>query len=306
MPAVWHGNSVSDFGTFASPTKDIVLPSNTVAGRQIVVLLYHSYLGCPVTLTDSQGNTYTQHSANPTGNTGYLYVFTAVAGQSAACTITAAFSCGNIRQYFAAEVSGLDTSSIFDVEAVALDTGTPYGVGVTTTTDGALVMTMFNKEGGDPGATSIDSPFTLVNNTSAYVDAYAIQTSAGLITPALNGPSGSIVCATVAFKAVEDAAVATQKGLANLTRGVHKKKRLKGLVGGFNVAPVPIGVSAASFAVVIKSAQRLTRPMLKRLIKKGRPSSFRYIGIRPPEGFTPPVGSSDQALRWIYSQPWTR
>jgi hypothetical protein len=282
MPAVWHNNSVSDFGAIASPAT-MVLPSNTVAGRQIVVILYHSYLGCPPSLTDSQGNTYSQHSANPLDATGYLWVFTAVASQSAACTITATYACGNIREYYAAEVSGLDTSSIFDVEAIGTDTGTPYGVGVTTTRDGALVLTMYNKEGGDPGATSIDSPFTLDDNTVTHVTAYAIQTSAGAITPALNGPTGNIVCATVAFKATV-AETNPSGGLADLTYNVHKKKRVLGLRSGLAYAQAPIGAPAATFAKVKKHALgKLTRPELKVLIKKGKKSSFSlWIPVRPP------------------------
>lgn len=203
MPASVVQRIGAEYGIYTDG-QTFAFGSNTVAGNAIVVMLTHSYLGCPPSLTDSQGNTYTSKGANPTPGSGRLWVFTAVAGSSAACTITVSMACGNAFLFFACEVSGLQ-SDPFDGENVASDASSPYETGsVTPTADGALLMAMWHKAAGAVGGTSVTSPLSItVNNTnSEYAD--GIQSSAGAINVELTGPSGTVYGYLVAFKAVAD------------------------------------------------------------------------------------------------------
>jgi len=197
-----------------SSGQTFAFPGNTVAGNAITVILEHSYVGCPPSLTDTQSNTYTSKGTQPSPASGiYLWVFTAVAGSSAACTITVTFSCGVVRTFFAAEVSGLQADP-YDVEATLGDTTSPYGTGgMTTTANGDYIMAMWNKSGSTLGASSVSSPLSFVTNGTGYATADGVQASAGSIDPEITGPTGTIYGFTAAFKAT-----ATTSSSANLVR----------------------------------------------------------------------------------------
>jgi hypothetical protein len=215
----------ADFGTFSSSPLSVPFTSNVTAGNTIIVMVTHSYLGCAPTVTDSQSNTYSPKGAQPTSATGYFHIFTAVAGSTGACTVTITFACGNVRQYYIVEASGLD-SDPYEDQATQSDTTSPYGAGdVTTTVNNSLILSMWNKEGSDPDITSVSSPMTLDDNTDLFATAYGILASAGNVNPEVTGPSGTIVCFTAAFKA-------TAGGGGGNVRLIGSGARIKSLLTG--------------------------------------------------------------------------
>ncbi len=180
----------------------LVFPSNLNAGNTIVVGMAHSYLGCPPSISDSQGNTYTKHvnGTQPSGG-DYFYVWTAPVGSSAANTITMTMACGSSRFACAWEVSGL-TATPFDVSNVSANSANPVVAGaLTTTTNGAFIFAMMRDNGG--GAfTPMASWTERLDSTGHFVEDF-IQTTAGSITPeaTASGTPSNVVGYTAAFKA---------------------------------------------------------------------------------------------------------
>jgi hypothetical protein len=192
--------SKSDFGTFTTSPIAVAFDSNVTSGNRIIVMVTHSYLGCSPTVTDSQSNTYSSKGAQPSSAVGFFHIFTATAGSTGANTVTITFACGTVRQYYIVEASGL-IADCYEAQATQSDASSPYGAGtVTTTVNNSLILSMWNKEGGDPGITSVSSPMTLDHNTALYADAYGNLATAGNVDPEVTGPSGTIVCFTAAFK----------------------------------------------------------------------------------------------------------
>lgn len=169
----------------------LVMPGNTVAGNHIVVIGIHSYAGCPPTISDSQGNTYTVKGANPDTGTGLLKVYTAPVGSSAACTLTCSMACGEFHTITAIEVSGLATDP-YDVQAVNTgDSASPCDAGtLTPSADGAFLAAIW-KRATTLSETAVSSPFTLVNGAGTDASAYGVQATAASITPQLTCTSSA-------------------------------------------------------------------------------------------------------------------
>lgn len=171
--------NLSDGGT-------IVLPGNTVSGNTIIVMLKWSYNGCPPSITDSQGNTYTAKILGtlPGGNDS-IWLFTAPVGSSAANTLTLHAGCGQVDSGgVAVEVSGL-ASNPYDVSNTKSNSTSPADAGsVTPSTDGQYILALFIR-GTDMGTTAARSGFTKreqwLGGGNAFED--FVQGTAGAISP---------------------------------------------------------------------------------------------------------------------------
>jgi hypothetical protein len=189
-----------DGGATSSPIA-VAFDSNVTVGNTIIVFVLHSYFGCPPSVTDSQGNTYSSKGAQPNAGGPYFWIFTAAVGSTGANTVTITFACGIVSQYAIAEASSL-VADPYEDQAEGQDATSPYGAGdVTTTVDNSLILAMWNKLGSALGATSVSSPMTLAHNDTNGAFAYGVLTTAGNVNPELTGPSGTINCYTAAFQA---------------------------------------------------------------------------------------------------------
>jgi hypothetical protein len=276
-------------------------PGNVTAGNAIIVMLSHTYLGCPPSITDTQGNTYTSKGSQPSdGSSGNFWIFTAVAGSTGANTLTVSFGCGFAKHFLAVEASGM-ASDPFDVQGV-LEHVSTYGAAITTTEDGELILAMWSKLGSDIEASSVDSPMSFLTDGTLYATASGFQTSAGSITPTVVGPSGTIDSFSAGFKvdAVEPPLFKPRS--TDLTYERYTKKRITGLRGGFSMAPTPIGAAAAANAVVRKRYIRQGRAKLVKIVRHGIQS--RFVTGQQVIGFT--AAPSQVIGGFQYNAPWLR
>jgi hypothetical protein len=207
----------------------LALPGNATAGNTALVFCSHSYEGCPVTITDSQGNTYTRNVFN-TGTVAAVYsVFSAPIGSSAALTITFNMACGQTVFSALHEVSGLQASP-FDQSNRLSNTSSPSNPqSVTPTTDGQYLAVWAVR--AVTGTFTAISPFTDQMNDGSVRSALMdyIQPTAGAITPTMT------TSASAYFPV--DMVVATFKKTA--PAGGHPAMRRLSLFPGFR--PTGIG-----------------------------------------------------------------
>lgn len=184
----------------------LALGSNVTAGNALIVITAW-YDGCPPSIADTQGNTWTRTRAA----SGY-FVLTAVAGSSGANTLTFSSSCGTNNGMVYAEVSGLQASP-FDKFNSNSSTSSPVTTGsITPSTNGQYIMATFVHSIGD--SYSVASPFALHGSFGGgglgqFAD--YVQPTAGAIaaTPTVTGVSGSypVTGAIWSFKATVSASV---------------------------------------------------------------------------------------------------
>lgn len=165
--------------------------SDVTAGNGMVAVLNHFFAGCAPSLTDSQGNTWTNIPPNSivTGNTG-LFVFVAPA-QSGPETVTITTACSSgvisIAEYTPNATAVAANSG--DGNAAAFATVNPCdSSAVTTTANGDLILGFFQSSSG---AISAGSGFTSRAATSLIMLEEKIQTTAGSISATASCPSVS-------------------------------------------------------------------------------------------------------------------
>jgi len=180
----------------------LAYPSNVTAGNTLIFMVSW-YYGCFPTITDSQSNTWTRKSLTILSGQGYG-VFTAVAGSSAACTLTFAAGCGNDDLNVLAEVSGLASNPFDVVSTPTKSTSSPVvsAGALTPSVNGEYIIALFSKNG--PTTYTVASPFTLEQTTStgnpmAFED--YIQPTAGSITPTINATGVSASYFALGFAA---------------------------------------------------------------------------------------------------------
>jgi hypothetical protein len=207
----------------------LALPGNATAGNHALVFCTHSYEGCPVSITDSQGNTYTRHLF-VYGTVAALYsVFSAPIANSAALTITFNMACGQTVFSALHEVSGLQASP-FDQSNRFSNTSSPSNPGaVTPTTDSQYIAVWAIR--AVTGTFTAISPFTDQMNDGTVRSAFMdyIQPTAGAITPTMTTSAGGYFPV--------DMVVATFKTTAPATG--HPTMRRLSLFPGFR--PTDIG-----------------------------------------------------------------
>jgi hypothetical protein len=160
--------------------------SNVTSGNRIIVVLIHTYLGTPPTISDTLGNTYTVRGSHPDiAVNKFLWIFDTVSGSSGANTVTATYGAGSSYALAILEVSGSTTG--YDTTAgmnSATSTSSPKSTGsITPSADGALVVGIF-KEGNNtitfssPSHT-IKNLWTVGNVQTAFI--WYLQTTAASI-----------------------------------------------------------------------------------------------------------------------------
>lgn len=185
--------------------------SNVTAGNTLILCLFSWYTAFTATLTvtDTQGNTWTKNSLGTSFRTGTSMCFTAVAGSSGANTITVnaiggAATGGSVLLEL---TTGL-LSNPFDTFSTAVDNSTsPVNAGsITPTTNGAYIIAYYSRNGifssyGNNGVFTVQGQAPS-NQTNAMYD--YVQTTAAAITPdgtaTVNG-SYHIFGMAIAFKA---------------------------------------------------------------------------------------------------------
>lgn len=149
MAQTWAYIQSAKFTSGSSSPSTAAYGTNVTAGNTLIVVINHGYNGCPPSLTDTQGNTYTTavNGTSPGAYTGFGYVFYTVASSSGANTVTATFGCSTLAYGLVMEYSGL-AASPFDATAnhrnALGSAGNPQTSGpVTTTADDDLVISFW-------------------------------------------------------------------------------------------------------------------------------------------------------------------
>lgn len=134
--ALWdHLQSRSvDSGTGTSAT--LAFLSNVVAGSPIIVAVRTGGTAADPVITDSQGNTYTRDVLQSAGTDHQLSVHRAIAGSSAACTVTLTTNSAS-RRWAIHEFDAASTTVTKDQHANAEGVASPSDSGATATTSSA-------------------------------------------------------------------------------------------------------------------------------------------------------------------------
>lgn len=146
MAQNWDYNTKSNgiAGNFNSSNFTMVLPVSVTVGQTIIALFSHSYTGCPITVTDDLGNTYTKRSANIGVSSHTQWVFTAPVTTGGTCTLSVNRACGNTQVSWAIEVANIASGNPFDGENVKSNASSPCDTaGFTTTADDDLIVGQF-------------------------------------------------------------------------------------------------------------------------------------------------------------------
>jgi len=167
----------------------LALGSNTTAGNALIAIVLWSYSPTPPSCSDTQGNTWTRHSAITAVSNNAWYCFTAAAKSSAACTITVTGAAGLAKLTALVEASGL-ASGPFDVQNDASNSSSPVNAGmITPSGNGELILATWCRNG--IGASYSNSGvFNLIQTTNSNALASYVQSTAAGITPAVNGSAG--------------------------------------------------------------------------------------------------------------------
>jgi hypothetical protein len=188
--AVSHVQSTIS-SAYPSNNSSFSFSNDLTAGNTIIVGILWSYPGCPPSITDTLGNTYTQGGSEvQAGGSGYyMYWFYAPVVSSGPNTVFVSAACGTSQIAFASEYSGL-SSSPFDSNNSQLNTTTScLGGNLTTTKNGELILGVFMNSSFTAG-----SGFTqrVINNVNAIMEDQ-VQTTAGSINPnaGCNSSSGN-------------------------------------------------------------------------------------------------------------------
>lgn len=157
--------------------------SNVTSGNRIIVSVLHSYLGCPVSISDTLGNTYTSRGSQPdliAGQQLFWYVFDSVSGSSGANTVTASASCGNFFGMAILEVSGTSAYDTTAGQNNAEASGTTITTGaITPSANGALVLGHFSTQAN---RTFSQLSFPIANAWERRAFIHYIQPTAASIT----------------------------------------------------------------------------------------------------------------------------
>ena len=184
----------------------ITLPGPSTAGNLMVVsfsMSTASSLYDVTSITDTKGNTYNL-AAGPTdwsvgGKRGWTYYASNIAGGGSAITITVTLT-GNPTNSntYAAEYSGIATSSPLDQSSAAIGSGTTLDSGSQTTTQASELIFGF---GMSSSAVTADAPYTNRNNFDSNFIADQIVSSTGSYHVTGSAPGGgNWLCQMVTFK----------------------------------------------------------------------------------------------------------
>jgi len=201
---------IADYASLSNGST-IAFDSNITSGNTIVVLGLHSYAGCPPSLSDGLGNTYSPKGTRPSLNTEIVEIFTAPITVGGACTVTTAMSCGLFRNFAMAEVSGLKADP-FDQQngTYNASASSPFAAGsITPAEAGEYIFALFSSGGSgrdlsDGGGAGLTERGNNTNNDCTILD--KTHTS-GAINPDVSFAGGALLMRGVvaSFKATPSA-----------------------------------------------------------------------------------------------------
>jgi len=170
--------------------------TSTVIGNTLIAVLSHSYLGCPVTLSDNLGNVWTRRLQGDYRSSGanVFYVFTAPVTVAGTVIVTAAASCGSSSNGVLAEYSGIVTGNPFDAGSFrVVNIGSPNSTNIdlTTAENDELLISLQNTPASN--ATQADSPTVELNKNvgGSRLSAETHAATAGVNTAFHTQTSGS-------------------------------------------------------------------------------------------------------------------
>ena len=127
----------------STPGSTLMFPSNVTAGNFLIVFITWVYAGCPPSVSDSQGNSYTQLTS------GSYYTFIATAGSTGANTVTLHAGCSQSLYFSICEVSGLAVSPYDAASSLVLNgSSTSLTATVTSSAAGDLCLGVFYNHSG--------------------------------------------------------------------------------------------------------------------------------------------------------------
>lgn len=194
---MWANVQSNIFPFFHSSGVGVSFGSNVTSGNTIIVGIIHSYYGCPASISDSLGTTYTKVvDRNSFGSDSrYLSVWVGVAGSSAANTVTPTYACGYMMTGFIAEYSGLD-SSPYDTLGNNESTSTAINFGsITTAQANELVIGVGRSVLGQSSWTGSSGTIRQSDSSGIYQDEN--KATAGTVNPSVT--AGNTVNSTYPF-----------------------------------------------------------------------------------------------------------
>lgn len=192
----------SGIRTGVSSGNTFTFGSSVTTGNTLLAATIH-YGGCPPSLTDSLGNTWSSvgsQPSDPTNPSAKVFVYAAKSIGTGTCIVTFTMGCGT-SDFYMMEASGILTTP-FDVQNVASNTTSPCGCGsITPSVNGEFIMACFYRSGSVASSYTTNGTF-IVNTTIAYgaLCSY-VQPTAGAITPAVLASGVSVAYPVIGFAA---------------------------------------------------------------------------------------------------------
>lgn len=218
MPAAYVQSDIGADNFTGDAAMVVAFTNNVVAGNLIVGAITWDGDFTLSGVTDSQGNTYTLETTLDNSTTSHLAVFYAIAGSSAACTVTATLSGNADRKAMSIhEASGVTSTTPRGQYAAQVQSNPGTGVNavtsgsVTTATDGEYIFSAFGDPGFSTGKTAGTTEAYTRRENDAVIGILAtedvVQTSAGAIAGTWTTDGFTVSLTAIAtFKAAAAAA----------------------------------------------------------------------------------------------------
>ena len=186
----------------------VAYPSNVVAGRLLIAQCsnYGSAIGTG-DVTDSQGNTWTRVSTVSNGS-AHAAIFWALAGSSAANTVTLNTGGSEYPTLAILEVVGTPAASPFDVQATGTGTSASHSTGTTAATAQAdeIGIAVSTYDGGSGGTPTVGGSWTLGEIQTNFANmplatAWQILSATGTQTATFSWINAPYAACVATFKA---------------------------------------------------------------------------------------------------------
>ncbi len=170
---------------FATSPAPIVLASGATTGRLLVVVAFHTYTGCPPSISDTLGSSFTKRlTITSAMNDTDLHIWTAPVASTGANTITLTCGCGLFQRLSAYELSGHDSTTPYGGQAgPTANTTNPVKSGsVTPDVNGSFVLSAMRNVSAGYSFTE-QAGYTRRYTASDFLQQDIIQAVAGAINP---------------------------------------------------------------------------------------------------------------------------
>lgn len=225
-------------------------------------------------------------------------------------SITPASSVGNTGSFVGVSYTGVDQSSPLGTGASAAATSATPSVVVTSDTDEVIFAAIVHHDPTNNTLVWTDENDRIQvgtgSGTSFVRTSGADEAGAASVTisAALTGAEAWKIWAQPMIPADVVTPASFKPRFMDLTFGVHKKTKLKGLRSGLTAASGPLGTTMLVTKAVRPKTNMSTRAELMLVTKKGRASGLTALGLSHRDGIVPSV--SGLALFYTYNQPWNK